>query len=92
MRRDPEVASASWDAVPNPTGSAAWDALLAALVAREFESQQRPSPAWTRRVDQPKDPWLLHNPFFDDAEVRAQTPDWLASRGIYLAARDLVTA
>jgi hypothetical protein len=65
---------------------------LAALVAREFESQQRPAPAWTQRVDQPEDPWLLHNPFFDDAEVRAQTPDWLASWGIYLAARDLVTA
>lgn len=81
----------AWECDPGPLGELAWDALLSAVVAHEFESAGRVAPRWTRR-EAKKGPWIFANPYFDADEVRRRTPPWLADRGVFLAGRDLVTA
>ncbi len=82
--------AAAWEARPRSTGSAAWDTLLAALAAHEFEAHGRAAPEWTqgRRLDQA---WVLDSPRLDEQQIRQRTPAWLAERGIYANERDLVT-
>lgn len=81
----------SWEAEPGSVGSAGWDALLAALVASEFERVDLVAPSWSR-VAQLEEPWMPEHPFLSPARVRAQTPDWLGRLNIFVPARDLVTA
>ena len=80
----------AWECDPSALGEPAWDALLSAVVAHEFESAGRVAPRWTRR-EAGTGPWVFANPYFDADEVRRHTPSWLADRGVYLAGRDLVT-
>ena len=81
----------AWECDPGALGEQAWDALLSAVVAHEFESAGRVAPRWTRR-EAGTGPWTFANPYFDADEVRRRTPPWLADRGVLLAGRDLVTA
>lgn len=83
--------SDAWECDPGPLGAPAWDALLCALVAHEFEEADRVPPRWTRRRADTRG-WTFANPYFDADEVRRRTPGWLAERGVFVAARDLVTA
>jgi hypothetical protein len=91
----PEVASA-WEAAPELVGAEEWDRLLAGVIEHEFDIRGWPAPAWTAALARPagagEEWWLFGSPFFTEAEVRAATPGWLAERGIFIAARDLVTA
>lgn len=81
----------AWEAEPASVGSTEWDALLAAVVAHEIEAVGLEAPAWS--LSSPLDqPWIPDHPFLPPDRVRAQTPDWLSSRNIYVPARDLVTA
>lgn len=81
----------SWEAAPSPTGSAGFDALLAALAHREFEAVGRPAPDWTDTapLDQA---WIPHHPFLSPERAMAQTPEWLRALNIFVPNRDLVTA
>lgn len=92
---DVEV-SAAWEAAPGRIGALEWDELLAGVIGHEFESRGMSAPVWTmptgESVPAGDGSRLFGSPFFTDAEVRAATPGWLAERGIFIAARDLVTA
>ena len=81
----------AWECDPGALGEPAWDALLSAVVAHEFESAGWGAPRWTLRGFG-TGPWMFANPYFDADEVRRRTPSWLADRGVLLAGRDLVTA
>lgn len=81
----------AWEAEPASVGSAEWDALLAAVVAHELETAGLKAPAWSLRSPLTT-PWMPEHPFLTPDRVRAQTPDWLSLRNIYVPARDLVTA
>ena len=81
----------AWECGPGALGEQAWDALLSAVVAHEFESAGQVAPPWTRR-GAGTGPWVFANPYFDADEVRRRTPSWLADRGVHLVGRDLVTA
>lgn len=87
---DPRAA-ASWELRPGTTGSDAWDRLLAAVAAHEFEAHGQTPPEWTQEV-QPGREWLLDNPFLGRDKVRDQTPPWLSRLGIFVSERDLATA
>ena len=95
LLRESDDASNAWTAAPRTTGDRKWDALLAALTAREFEAADREPPRWTEADDRrlgDQDEWVLPSLLHDEAEIRAATPDWLAEHGVYAAERDLVTA
>lgn len=80
----------AWEAQPPPV-EARWKALAAAFVSREFSEAGMTAPKWTaaERLDIE---WILHTPRLTAAEVKQQTPTWLAERNIFIAAKDLVTA
>lgn len=81
----------AWEAEPGTVGSAGWDALLAAVTAHELEATGLEAPAWS--LQKPlTDPWIPDHPFLSPDRVRAQTPEWLRQRNIYVPARDLITA
>lgn len=95
LLRANDKASGAWTAAPRTTGDRKWDALLAALTEHEFGAADREPPSWADAHDKQlgeQDEWVLPSLLFDEAEVRAATPHWLAARGIYAAERDLVTA
>jgi transcriptional regulator with XRE-family HTH domain len=81
----------AWEAAPSSTGSAEFDALLAALTRHEFESARRSVPDWARAepLDQP---WIPEHPFLAPDRVMAQTPEWLQALNIFVPERDLITA
>lgn len=81
---------AAWEADPGSAGDDGWDRLLKATIGHEFDSWGHPAPAWT--MAPVTGAWLFPSPFFTEVEVRAATPDWMAARGLFIAARDLVTA
>lgn len=81
----------SWDAAPAPTGSAGFDALLAALARHEYEAANRAAPEWTH-IHALAQPWCPEHPFLAPKQVRAQTPQWLRQLNIFVPERDLVTA
>ena len=58
---------------------------LAALTEHEYEAADRETPRWAdaenKRLDQ-RNEWVLPSLLFDEAEVRAATPDWLAGYGV----------
>lgn len=81
----------AWEASPGSTGEAGMDALLAALARHEFEQAGRAAPAWSLRA-RVSPPWQPEHPFLDAERVRERTPAFLADAGIYVPARDLVTA
>lgn len=88
--RTAPAADHAWDARPDSMDGP-WDALLAAFVAHEFEEVGRPEPTWTRDRRPARD-WVLDTSRLTPAEVRAQTPSWLAERRLFVSPRDLVTA
>lgn len=67
---------------------ARFDALFRAVIAHELGAQ---SPEWTR-CSRLAPEWVLPDPFRDEAQVRQQTPEWLARAGIFIAERGLATA
>jgi transcriptional regulator with XRE-family HTH domain len=83
-------AHAAWEADPVSVRNDGWDLLFQATIGHEFDSRGLPAPAWT--MAPAIGPWLFPSPFFTEIEVRAATPDWMAERGLFIAARDLVTA
>lgn len=88
LRRHRDLAGA-WEAQP-PAVESRWKALAAAFVSHEFEEAGLPAPRWTSaRLDTE---WVLDTPRLTDAEIKAQTPEWLADRNIFIAEKDLVTA
>jgi transcriptional regulator with XRE-family HTH domain len=94
LRRD-DGAGQAWATAPRSTGDARWDALLAALTEHEFEAAGRTPPHWADAKDKRLEAhveWVLPSLLFDEAEVRAATPAWLAEHGVYAAERDLATA
>jgi len=81
----------AWECDPGLLRRPAWDALFSALVAHEFAMAGRGEPRWTQGGIGTRT-WVFASPYYDEAEVRRRTPDWLADRGVYLVGRDLVTA
>lgn len=74
-----------------PAGlEAPWHVLLAALAGHEFEDAGVQAPGWTvaALLDSV---WVLDTPRLIEAEVRAETPKWLAQRNIFVAVKDLGT-
>lgn len=88
---DWEDVGGAWEAAPPEISVAEWDRLLAAVIGFEFETRGLALPAWTKLPDLGQGS-VFGSPFFTDQEVRALTPPWLAERGLFIAARDLVTA
>lgn len=81
----------SWEAAPSSTGTAEFDALLAALARHEFEAARRSVPDWA--ICEPLDqPWVPEHPFLTPERAITQTPDWLRALNIFVPNRDLVTA
>ena len=89
LRRRKDLAAA-WEAQPPPIEDR-WKTLTAAFVGHEFDAAGLAAPKWTHgeRLD---DEWVLDTPRLTEAEIKRQTPAWLADRNIYIAAKDLVTA
>lgn len=81
----------SWEARPGGSGSAGWDALLAAVARNEFDLGGREAPEWTCGPALTEE-WMPDHPFLSSERVRAQTPPWLRELNILVPARDLVTA
>ena len=82
--------AAAWEAQPPPIDDR-WKALTAAFVGHEFNEAGLPAPRWT--VTEPLDSeWVLDTPRLTEAQIKEQTPPWLAERNIFIAAKDLVTA
>ncbi|SDS85150.1 hypothetical protein SAMN04488570_2859 [Nocardioides scoriae] len=89
LREEPALVADAW--VRRPTGlEGPWFVLLAVLVHHEFERVNLPPPAWTAAQQLPT-AWVLDTPRLTDAEIRDQTPTWLAARNIYIAVKDLGT-
>lgn len=78
-----------WDAEPS-TGEAQWDALLAAFTEHCLEESGRPAPSWTSKHALTK-AWTLDTPRMSEAQIQADTPDWLTKYNIFIAKKDLVT-
>lgn len=81
----------AWEAAPSGTGDDAWDALLAALTEHEFTARKIPAPKWTSKPLATRE-LLLLNPLLGEDRTKAETPAWLARRGVFICERDLVTA
>jgi transcriptional regulator with XRE-family HTH domain len=82
--------AAAWEAQP-PAVEDRWKALAAALVSHEFDEAGLPAPRWTDSARLNTE-WVLDTPRLTDAEIKAETPEWLADRNIDIAEKDLVTA
>ena len=80
----------AWEAQP-PRVDYRWTALTAAFVSHEFSQAGLTPPRWTA-TEPLEDAWVLDTPRLTEAEIREQTPAWLAERNIFIAAKDLVTA
>ena len=89
LRRHRELAAA-WEAQPPALGDR-WTALAAAFVSHEFGQAGLPAPKWTGAA-RLNSAWVLDTPRLTEVEIKQQTPEWLAERNIYIAAKDLVTA
>lgn len=82
--------SAAWEAQP-PEIAASWKALAAAFVSKEFDEAGLSAPKWTEKPRLDKE-WVLDTPRLTESEIKAQTPEWLAERNIFIAEKDLATA
>ena len=80
----------AWEVQPPPI-EARWQVLAAAFVSREFSEAGMAAPRWTA-VERLDVEWVMDTPRLTDAEVKQQTPAWLAEHNIFIAAKDLVTA
>ncbi len=89
LRRHRDLAGA-WEAQP-PAIESRWRALAAAFVSHEFDEAGLRPPRWTDSARLNTE-WVLDTPRLTGAEIKAQTPAWLADRNIYIAEKDLVTA
>lgn len=89
LRSHRELAAA-WEAQP-PAVENRWQALTAAFVGREFDQAGLTPPRWTA-TEPLKSEWVLDTPRLTDAQIKDQTPAWLAERNIFIAEKDLVTA
>jgi len=80
----------AWEAQPG-TVETRWLALTAAFVRHEFDQAGLTPPPWT--VTEPlKCEWVLDTPRLTDAQIKEQTPAWLAELNIFIAEKDLATA
>lgn len=89
LRSHRELAPA-WEAQP-PAIEDRWQALTAAFVGREFDQVGLTPPRWTATKPLESE-WVLDTPRLTDAQIKDQTPPWLAERNIFIAEKDLVTA
>ena len=82
--------AATWEIQPPAKLPDRWRTLIAAFVSHEFTEAGLPVPPWTAglRLDTE---WVLDTPRVSEAEIKHQTPDWLAERNIFIAEKDLVT-
>jgi transcriptional regulator with XRE-family HTH domain len=87
-----DPAADAWLLRSHPISDPRYDALLAALVAHEFE-QHDPirTPEWTETPPLHTD-WIQPNVRRGVDWTRTHTPTWLARRGIYISTHDLQTA
>jgi transcriptional regulator with XRE-family HTH domain len=83
---------AAWEAAPGSVGAPEWDTLLAAVVVHEFEQAGQTPPSWAAGHAPLPEPWTPEHPFLSPERVRANTPEWLRERNIFVPQRDLVTA
>lgn len=84
-----QACAEAWEAapaLPNPR----WATLLSALVAHEFTESGRRPPTWTNGRCLAH-PWIVDSLHFSPDEVRAQTPEWLAERNVFISPHDLMT-
>jgi len=92
MLRSGEKASDAWLVRSHQIADPRYDALLAAVIEREFDQADRqPRPEWTKAPSLDV-AWIHPNARWGEEWTRQHTPDWLAKRGIYIADRDLMTA
>jgi transcriptional regulator with XRE-family HTH domain len=89
LRRQRTLASA-WEAQPPVDVDDRWRTLLAAFVSHEFVEAGLPSPKWTNAPTLVTE-WVLDTPRLTAAQIKRQTPAWLAERNIFIAEKDLVT-
>ena len=89
LRSHRELAAA-WEAQP-PAIEDRWQALTAAFVGREFDQVGLTPPRWTATKPLESE-WVLDTPRLTDAQIKDQTPPWLAERNIFIAEKDLVTS
>jgi hypothetical protein len=82
---------ASFLAPPPSTGDPRWDALLAAVVARECRLRDLPRPMWTRVPPLPSF-WFPDDDPILNARTMQRTPLDLRNKGIWLDGRALETA
>lgn len=90
LTRAPEAAQA-WARRAAAIDDKRFDVLLQALIAHEHSKAGIPAPEWTREGKLDAE-WIPDDPFRGDDTIRAQTPDWLAERGILIAESGLATA
>ena len=92
QRADPATRVALVVAPPATTGSARYDAMLAAVVDVLLSRDGLPRPAW---LDEPtralRDPWDFEPVFALRAAARTVTPPAAARHGIYLDPAELVS-
>lgn len=65
-----------------------WHVLLGVLIGHEFESCAIDAPAWTRNLNVTKE-WIIPATGMSDNQVRANSPDWMSERGIFISKRVL---
>jgi hypothetical protein len=92
MLNTDDPAADAWLVRSRSISDARYDALLAALVAHEFEQHDTVrTPEWTMTPPLHPD-WIQPNLRRGPAWTRTHTPPWLAQRGIYISTHDLKTA
>lgn len=82
---------AEWAVTPARIPHEGFEALLQALTLREFRALGMAAPSWADPSPLRQD-WVLAAVPGREGLVRARTPDFLASLGVYVSDRDLVTA
>lgn len=90
MSDSPDAAEA-WKRRAEVIKDRRFDVLLQAIIGHEYAKAGKPAPDWTTE-DTLDVVWMPEDPFRDQATIRKQTPDWLASRGIFISAKGLTTA
>lgn len=75
---------------PPSTGDVRWDALIAGLVAHDLNGL--PQPAWVHDPDRRAADWFVDDVEELHDEIRRRTPPAFKRRGVFIDARELVSA
>lgn len=77
---------------PRSTGDVRYDAFLAGLVETRLVAEHLPLPIWLAGAPVLSIPWVVAGDWLvGDVQTVAETPDALRSRGVIIAAEDLVS-